>query len=209
MTLKNNPDNQSDSRKSSRDKEMSAIMNMFAEPTYLRFFSAQCSYCAKRIDDAPDGSARAGPDLAVLACTAHGDLAKRDARAYMHKRRWVERYDVLDDPVFEALGFVGAAASWKGSPLKNLTVRRSNGALEPGWNFSRLSSSHDPLALQRSDDGHWMMPAEGPGGISKRIRVDDFTLSLPADKHHLVAAFIARLNTIYKADADAHDAARA
>jgi hypothetical protein len=37
--------------------------------------------------------------------------------------------------------------------------------------------------------------------------VEELTLSLPEDKHHLVAAFIARLDTIYKADADAHDAA--
>jgi len=182
-------------------------MNNVATPTYLRFFAPNCSYCGLNIDSNPDGSARAGPDQAVLACSEHAALAKRDARAYMHERGIVERWDVLQDPVFEALGFNKDRISWKGEPLKNLTVKRSSGALEVGWSFLHISSCHDPLNLQRNDEGHWFMPAAGPGGITKRIRVDEFTLSLPEDKHHLVAAFVERLNTIYKADAEAHAAA--
>jgi hypothetical protein len=183
-------------------------MKKFAEPTYLRFFRPLCSYCGLNIDANPDGSVGAGADMAVLACAEHKSLATRDAHAHMHKRGLVDRFDVLGDPVFEALGFVGEE-SWEGKAPENLTVKRSSGALETGWTFMRVYSCHDPLNLQRTTDGHWLMHAQGPGGVTKGIRVDEFTLSLPEDKHHLVAAFVERLNTIYKADAEAHNAARA
>jgi len=171
-------------------------------------YSPRCSYCGKdTLAEGQRGNAHAGTRLDVLACLTHADLAKRDARAYMHKNGTVRRWDVLEDPVFEALGFSGDRICSPGTPLKNLTVKRSNGALEPGWSFVNFASINQPLDLRRSTSGHWVMAAEGPGDVQKGIRVDEFTLSLPEDQHHLVAAFVARLDTIYKADADAHDAA--
>ena len=185
---------------------MSAIKNLVASPTVLVMFSPNCSYCGKD-NDQDNGSARVGPRQSVLACKAHADLAKRDARAYMHKNGTVNRWDVIqDDPLFEALGFTGERICAPGVPLKNLTVKRTSGAIEPGWWFRNFSSVFEPLDLAKRD-GRWHIPAEGPGEVTKGIRVEELTLSLPEDKHHLVAAFITRLDTIYKADADAHDAA--
>jgi hypothetical protein len=186
---------------------MPAPMNLVAKPTRLVMYSPRCSYCGADTQDKNDGSARAGPRQSVLACTAHADLAKRDARAYMHKNGTMCRWDVIqDDPLFEALGFTGERICSPGVPLKNLTVKRTSGALEPGWWFRNFSSVFEPLDLAKRD-GRWHIPAEGPGEVTKGIRVEEITLSLPEDKHHLVTAFIARLDTIYKADADAHDAA--
>ena len=168
-------------------------MNKVAKPTYLVGFKPNCSYCGRDNSVSPhnDCDTLVGPRMVVLACADHKDLAKRDGGAWMHKHEIVQLIDVLGDPVFAA--------------LKILTVKRSSGALEPGWAISRQTSWADPKALQRDDDGKWRIPAEGPGGVTKSIIVDELTLSLPEDKHDLVAAFVARLDAgIYKADADAH-----
>ena len=185
-------------------------MNRVAKPTRLVMYSPRCSYCGvNNSGPVHDGcDTFVGQNMAVLACADHKDLAKRDGGAWMHKMGIVQRHQVLNDPLFSALGmtkdhwFVSVPAP------KNLTVKRSSGALEPGWAFRCLASWDDPLALQRDDDGMWRIPAEGPGGLTKSIIVDELTLSLPEDKHYLVAALVARLNAgIYKDDADAHDAA--
>jgi hypothetical protein len=189
---------------------MSAIMNLVAKPTRLVMYSPRCSYCG--VDNSGpshDGcDAYVGPRMAVLACAAHKDLAKRDGGAWMHKNGIVQREDVLNDPIFAALGMTEDHWFVRALAPKNLTVKRSSGLLEPGWAFRCLASWYDPLALQRDDEGKWRIPAEGPGGLTKSIIADELTLSLPEDKHDLVSAFVARLDAgIYKADADAHDEA--
>ena len=187
--------------------KMPAPMNLVAKPTRLVMYSPRCSYCG--IDNSGpvhDGcDTFVGPQMAVLACADHKALAKRDGGAWMHKHGIVQRDDVLSDPLFAALGMTEDHWFVRERAPKNLTVKRSSGALEPGWAFRCLASWSDPLALQRDDDGKWRIPAEGPGGVTKSIIVDELTLSLPEDKHDLVAAFVARLDAgIYKADADAH-----
>lgn len=189
---------------------MPALMNLVAKPVRLVMYSPRCSYCG--VDNSgpahDDCDTHVGPQMAVLACADHKDLAKRDGGAWMHKHGIVQRDDVLSDPVFAALGMTEDHWFVRERAPKNLTVKRSSGALEPGWAFRCLASWSDPLALQRDDDGKWRIPAEGPGGLTKAIIVDELTLSLPEDKHGLVAAFVARLEAgIYKADADAHDLA--
>ena len=184
-------------------------MKKVAGPTLQFEFKPICSYCGADTSKQPNDSCDTlvGPRMAVLACSDHKNDAARDGRAWMHKNGIVQRADVRDDPLFEALGMTEDHWLGRVPAPRNLTVKRSSKALEPGWALiCRTTWLTTPL--ERDDDGKWHIPAEGPGGVSKSIFVDELTLSLPEEKHGLVAAFVARLNAgIYKADAEAHDAA--
>jgi len=187
---------------------MEFLYNVVAQPTRTVMYAQRCSYCG--ISTAAEKHSEAeyivGPDLAVLACIDHKALAVRDGRAYMRKQGRVRQRDVLKDPLWAALGSEdGMLWTHMVSP-HNLTVRRTSGALEAGWYFQTMGMAHAPLMLYRGGDGFWRIPAAGPADITKDIRVDELTLSLPAESWPLVTAFITRLNGLYVEEEAAHDA---
>lgn len=179
-----------------------------AEPSHLVGASSICSYCGKDTSNLPNSDTFVGPFKAFQACPDHKAFATRNARKWMDLHGVVGLNDVVSDPLFKVLGMTMDHWGMKIPAPDNLTVKRSSGELQPGWSISCRVTYADPKMLQRDDEGKWRIRAEGPGGVTKSIIVDELTLSLPEDKHGLVDAFVARLNAgIYKADADAHSAA--
>jgi hypothetical protein len=181
---------------------MSAIIKRFASPqAYIVGQSANmCAYCG--IGDI-SGNFYVGPLDCILACKTHGDLAKRDGRAWFHKNNLVSHWDAFNDPLFTALnpkpGLVQAA---------DLRIVTPSGHIESGWRFRFLASWNDPLHLYKEGDAWMIHVEEAPRGKRCVIHVSDLALSLPPDKHDFVDAFIARLERgFYKTEADASAAA--
>ena len=183
---------------------MSAIKKKTTCPApYIVGQSANiCAYCG--ISDI-SGNFYVGPLDCILACKTHGDLAKRDGRAWFHKNNLVSHWDAFNDPLFTALNPKPGLAQ-----TADLRIVTPSGRIESGWRFRFLASWNDPLHLYKEGDAWMIHVEEAPRGKKRAILVSDLALSLPPDKHRLVDAFIARLERgFYKAEADASAAAAA
>ena len=142
----------------------------------------------------------------IIACVAHSDDASRDVSAWMHRNGQVRLgyAKTLDGikPFFDALP-------------ATFSIRRTSGAIESGW---RLPAGFGEVwARLKSMNGEWIMPVErieeNGDKWSRFVSLESFLeqdLAVPGITADVVAAAIAVLASgIYKAAADAADAAAA
>jgi len=157
-------------------------------------FSPGCQYCGNKDTHYEP----VGDQLAMLACDTHKDLAKRDARAWCHRRGIVMFKDAKKEPLF-VLGEL------RGIDLK---VRRSSGEVQAGWTLAR-PTYESPCHLENTE-GIWAIRVQNATiNLRRGMDVADFKLSLPEGLHGLVDDFVAKLQAgFYKAENDAFLAAQ-
>jgi hypothetical protein len=154
-------------------------------------YSTLCQYCG--VGD--KGWYRICDKYGILWCENHKGLAERDGRAWLSRNDKVAWGDATKDPLFTETELFD----------KDVTVRRSSGALETkGWRLCKPSFD-EPAFIQRDSTGWWMPALNTDTQIGRGILIEDLKLSLSEDRWGLVDAFILRLNTgFYKAEAAAY-----
>jgi hypothetical protein len=168
---------------------------LWATPMRMVMFTPECQYCGmKDTHYEPVGN-----QLAILACDTHKDLAKRDARAWCHKRGFVMFKDAKKEPLFVQGELLGI----------DIKVRRSSGEVQAGWSITRPICADSPCHLENKE-GVWAIRVQNVGlDLRRGMNVADFKLSLPEGLHGLVDDFVAKLAAgFYKAENDAYTAAQ-
>ena len=182
----------------------------FSSP-FVFFLPKNCAYCGQGSLGLGTltGSKCVGDGNFIAACDdpVCGELAKRDARAYMHKSGKVLRKDMMDSPIWEVLGITVNALFGRNDEEtpENIMVLRSNGERQPGWKIQNVRGG--PWDISKSSSGQWRIPAIGPDETLKGASIDDLKASLGNEHWSTLDDFERRLNTIYAEEAAAYDAA--
>lgn len=176
--------------------KMSTPVKLCAVPTRTVLFRPICSYCGKK----ENFYANCAYQLSVLACSnaEHQQWAERDAKAWLHRNGSVKPKHYRNDPLFKETDLLSA----------EIAVKRSSGEIElHGWTI--IEPSFDQPALVRFSEGRWLIPViKCEEDIQKHIPVEELKMSLTEDKHPLVDAFEAKLETgFYKEEAEAYEEA--
>jgi len=170
-------------------------VKLWALPMRMVTFTPECQYCGEKDTHYEP----VGNQLAMLACDTHKDLAKRDARAWCHRRGIVMFRDAAKTPLFVQGELLGI----------DIKVRRSSGEIQAGWNIVRPICADSPCHVENKE-GIWAIRVQNTTlDLRRGMDVADFKLSLPEALHGLVDDFVAKLQAgFYKAESDAFLAAQ-
>ena len=174
-------------------------------PTSLIMRRCECFYCG-----AEDTGVVVIEHLyGMKVCDNHSQNAKRDCRAYLHRENLVRIKDAFKVPALKCFLDILAAHP-------HLAVQRTSGEIEEDWCF-REGRHYDPAFLSKSAEGRWGVPMRCPRtNLNKTVPIinflrDDITtkMMLPADWFTIIENTLDCLEEgIYKADAEAYEAAR-
>jgi hypothetical protein len=170
-------------------------VKLWATPMRMVMFTPECQYCGKKDTHYEP----VGNQLAILACETHKELAKRDAKAWCHRRGIVMFKDAKKEPLFVQGELLGI----------DIKVRRSSGEVQAGWSITRPICADIPCHLE-SKEGIWAIRVQNTTlDLRRGMDVTDFKLSLPEGMHGLVDDFVAKLNAgFYQTENDAFLAAQ-
>jgi len=171
-----------------------SVSKLWNVPMGMVWVRPGCQYCDKK----DTHYERVGVQLALLACDTHKELAKRDAKAWCHRRGFVMFRDAKKEPLFVQGELLGI----------DIKVRRYSGEVQEGWTLARPTFDQ-PNHLENRE-GVWMIRAMNDAlDLSRPLNVVDLKLSLPEGLHGLVDDFLAKLQAgFYKAENDAFLAAQ-
>lgn len=166
----------------------------YAEPNTLCMRFQTCDYCSKvSIRDYYSNNSLHG----LMACAEHGEMAKRDIKAYYARINVVKLEDFLT--LFPEM-----------AEKTYIVVPRTDGSTTEGGSLllSDLSTSYSFVSL--ANDGEWRIPVkwncEKDGLRTKGVKLKDLSLSgvLDADIMKMIDSLEAGF---YKTDLEAHMAA--
>ena len=174
------------------------MTTFYCVPERLIMRAARCRYCPA--DHKWD--IYSGDQEGIRTCAAHKPDAERDCNAHFHKTCVVRLRDARA-PLAEF--FAALAVS------ETFSVRRSNGALDPGWRIP-IDSFPERFVVKicNTDWGVPVVRGDGMDEINKKVRLTDFLkpeVRIPGITADLIGRTLAILDAgIYKADAEAQDA---
>lgn len=171
-----------------------------AYPIRTVMFRPNCLFCGADASYYSDCDVH----LSTLACENedHQRWAKRDALAWLHRRKWVRRKHYEKEPLFCETTIL----------TDLIKVRRTSGHVESDWKVQSLS--YENHALIACVNGIWCIPvwkpdAEHPDeSIQKHVPLESLKMSIPEEQHALVDDLIGKLDDgFYREAAVAHDTA--
>jgi len=155
-----------------------------AYPIRLVMFRPLCLYCGK-----PETySATCDYQLGILACEEHKAWADNDSKAWLDRNRRVRAKDYIREPLFQETHIL----------YIDVKVKRTGGTIDlEGW---RIEDGEN--AYIQHIENIWAIPVRNNKiDRFKYIPLEDLKMSLPEDKHPLVDALDARLETgLYSAE---------
>ena len=171
-----------------------------ADPIRTVMFRPNCLYCGASASYYSDCDVQ----LSTIACDnqEHRRWAKRDALAWLHRRKWVRRKDYEKEPLFCETTLL----------TDLIKVRRTSGDVESDWRVQEFSyENHAHIARV---EGFWSISAYKPEVeepqkyIQKYVPLESLKMSLPEEQHALVDDLVAKLDAgLYTEFAAEHDAA--
>jgi len=103
-----------------------------------------CSICGKKMSDGAY-SAHVSRLFGIQHCEEHGAQAERNVCAYMHKNKVVRMADTYTHPQIKPLFDILRSG---------VSIKRSNGMMDPGWKIEDDPFS-TPNLIRQQEDGGW------------------------------------------------------
>ena len=171
-----------------------------AYPIRTVMFRPNCLYCGASASYYKDCDFQ----LSTIACSneEHRRRAKRDAFAWLHRKKSVRRKEYEKEPLFcETTLLTGL-----------INVRRASGKVESDWKIQE--PSHDNHVHIICYQGIWCIPVWQPNikspidFLQKHIPLESLKMSIPDEQHGLVDDLVVKLEAgFYTEFAAAYDAA--
>lgn len=171
-----------------------------AYPIRTVMFRPNCLYCGASASYYKDCDFQ----LSTIACEneEHRRWAKRDAFAWLHRRKWLRRKEYEKEPLFCETTLL----------TDLIKVRRTSGDVESDWRIQEPSHENNQHII--CYQGIWCIPVwqaniESPiEFLQKHVPLESLKMSLPEEQHALVDDLVVKLEAgFYTEFAAEHDAA--